>query len=130
MSTFDTSLEGKDMSTDGLFGASQTGALRMNRFFSKEGIHPYDEVTWEHRYASITAENGEVIFEAHDVEMPDFWSATAGNVVISKYFRIGKGQIEREKSLRTLIDRVVDTISNWGLEDGYFQTQQEATIFA
>ena len=130
MSTFDTFLEDKDKSTEGLFGASKTGALRMSRYFTTEGIHPYDEVTWEHRYASITAENGEVIFEAHDVEMPDFWSATAGNVVISKYFRIGKGQKEREKSLRTLIDRVVDTISTWGLEDGYFQTQQEATIFA
>ncbi len=130
MSTFDTFLDNKDKSTEGLFGAGKTGALRMHRYFTTEGIHPYDEVTWEHRYASITAENGEVIFEAHDVEMPDFWSATAGNVVISKYFRIGRGQVEREKSLRTLIDRVVDTISNWGLEDGYFQTQQEATIFA
>ncbi len=130
MSNIDTSVEDQQMSNGGLFGASQTGAFRMTRYFTTEGIHPYDEVTWEHRYASITAENGEVIFEAHDVEMPDFWSATAGNVVISKYFRIGKGQQEREKSLRTLINRVVDTISAWGLEDGYFQTQQEATIFA
>ena len=131
MSNIDTtSMEDQQMSNGGLFGASQTGAFRMTRYFTTEGIHPYDEVIWEHRYASITAENGEVIFEAHDVEMPDFWSATAGNVVISKYFRIGKGKQEREKSLRTLINRVVDTISTWGLEDGYFQTQQEATIFA
>ncbi|MHB9130773.1 MAG: vitamin B12-dependent ribonucleotide reductase [Armatimonadota bacterium] len=117
-------------SSGGLFGPDPNGALRIERCFTREGVHQYDEVEWDHRYASITAENGEIIFEANDVEMPSFWSQTATNVVVSKYFKVGLGQASRETSLKTLISRVVDTITVWGREDGYFVTDAEAKIFS
>ncbi len=114
--------------TIGLFGPDTSGALHVERYFTQEGVHPFDEVEWEHRHASIVAENGEVIFEADDVEMPAAWSQLATNVVVSKYFRVAQGN--REKSLRALIVRVVATISAWGLQDGYFQSEAERDIFA
>jgi len=114
--------------TIGLFGPDTSGALHVERYFTQEGVHPFDEVEWEHRHASIVAENGEVIFEADDVEMPAAWSQLATNVVVSKYFRVAQGN--REKSLRALIGRVVATISAWGLQDGYFQSEAERDIFA
>ncbi|MEI6518572.1 MAG: vitamin B12-dependent ribonucleotide reductase [bacterium] len=113
----------------GLFAADPAGAMRITRYFSTEGVHPYDEVEWDYRHANITAENGEVIFDQDDVEMPAFWSQMATNVVVSKYFRIGAGSNTREKSLKTLIDRVTNTISKWGLDDGYFVNEAEAKMF-
>jgi ribonucleoside-diphosphate reductase alpha chain len=130
MSSLDLSPDRPTSAAEGLFAPSPSGALRLERYFTSEGVHPYDEVSWEERYASITAENGEVIFEQHDIEMPSFWTQMATNVVVSKYFRVGLGASAREKSLKSLIGRVVNTITAWGLQDGYFLTEGEARIFS
>ena len=113
--------------------------LPIERFFTRPDVHPYDEVEWDVRSASIVGEDGSLIFEQKDVEVPAFWSQTATNVVVSKYFRgpLGgrvvhheKGEIRRETSVRQLIDRVVGTLKNWGLGDGYFADEEEAHVFA
>ncbi len=114
MASLELPPSGKAQPDGGLFGPGQAGVLNIERYFSTEGIHPFAEVEWEERHASITAENGEVIFEQHDVEMPASWSQMATNVVVSKYFRVGLGQSTREKSLKTLITRVVETITPLG----------------
>jgi len=130
MASLESPANGRSTSDAGLFGPDPAGALRFERLFTAEDAHPFEDVEWEARYASITAENGEVIFEQNDVEMPAAWSQMATNVVVSKYFRVGLGQSTREKSLKTLIARVVETIRNWGQEGGYFLTPTEARIFA
>ena len=130
MSSLDVSSEDHTQMETSLFAPDPSGVLRVQRVFSTEGVHPFDEVEWEERQASITAENGEVIFEANDVEMPKSWSQMATNVVVSKYFKVGLGQATREKSLRSLITRVVETITKWGEEGGYFASAAEARIFA
>jgi ribonucleoside-diphosphate reductase alpha chain len=113
--------------------------LPIERFFSTPDIHPYDEVEWDTRSAAIAGEDGSLIFEQKDVEVPAFWSQTATNVVVSKYFRgplagpvihHEKGEIHRETSVRQLIDRVVGTLRDWGLRDGYFADEEEARVFA
>jgi ribonucleoside-diphosphate reductase alpha chain len=118
--------------------------LPIERFFTKpdpdgQVVHPYDEVEWDTRSASIIGEDGSLIFEQKDVEVPAFWSQTATNVVVSKYFRgplagrvvhHEKGEIRRETSVRQLIDRVVGTLRDWGLNDGYFADEEEASAFA
>jgi len=129
MASLDLPADGKSQPDDGLFAPDPAGALRIERYFSTEGVHPFSEVEWEERYASIIAENGEVIFEQNDVEMPTFWSQMATNVVVSKYFRVGLGKSGREKSLKTLITRVVETITKWGQEGGYFISTSEANAF-
>ncbi len=103
--------------------------LRFERYFTRPGVHPFDEVRWELRTASITGERGEVIFEQKDVEVPEFWSQLATNVVASKYFRGQLNSPQRERSVRQLISRVADTIAAWGRKDGYFATEEDADIF-
>src|SRR5690606_21249770 len=73
--------------------------------------------------------DGSVAFEQTDVEFPTSWSQNATNIVAQKYFRGTLGTPERESSLRQVIDRVVDTISQWGREGGYFADDEEAETF-
>ena len=103
--------------------------LEFGRYFTREGISPYDTVEWEYRTAAITSESGEVIFEQKNVEVPKSWSMTATNIVASKYFHGKRGAPERESSVRQLVGRVASTITEWGSEGGYFAREQDAAIF-
>src|SRR4051812_17794583 len=107
----------------------QTG-IGIRRHFTTEGVHPYEEVEWERRDARITNfRDGSVAFEQLGVEFPTGWSQNATNIVAQKYFRGTPGTPERESSLRQVIDRVVDTIAQWGDEGGYFTDAEEAEAF-
>jgi ribonucleoside-diphosphate reductase alpha chain len=103
--------------------------LSLERFFSQPGIDPFSEVEWELRSAVIAGEDGRVVFEQRDVEVPRFWSQTATNVVVSKYFRGPLGSPRRESSVRQLISRVVDTIAGWGERQGYFADEAGCETF-
>jgi ribonucleoside-diphosphate reductase alpha chain len=103
--------------------------LHFRRVFTKPGVHPFDQIKWEKRKASISNEKGEVIFEHPDVEVPVSWSMMATNVVVSKYFRRSSDGTGRETSVRQLVGRVVDAISRWGREGGYFASVEEADTF-
>ncbi len=94
--------------------------VKLERFFTTAGVDPYSQVDWDLRSAVISGEDGRVVFEQKDVEVPRAWSQTATNVVVSKYFRGPLGTPRREHSVRQLISRVVDTISGWGDKQGYF----------
>src|SRR6266516_2014083 len=111
-------------------GHGKTKGLRFGRFFTPPGSHAYDLVEWERRTAAITGEKGQVIFEQKDVEVPRSWSQLAINVVAQKYFRGSLGSPERETSVRQIIDRVVDTIADWGRQGGYFATEEDAANWA
>ncbi|TMC88562.1 MAG: vitamin B12-dependent ribonucleotide reductase, partial [Chloroflexi bacterium] len=100
--------------------------LRFERYFTPPDSHAYDLVEWERRTAAITSEKGQVIFEQKDVEVPRSWSQLAINVVAQKYFRGSPGSQERETSVRQIIDRVVETLTRWGREGGYFATDEDA----
>src|SRR5882672_2502273 len=104
--------------------------LKLPRFFTEEGRHPFDEISWDLRTASIANEKGEMVFEQANVEVPSFWSQTATNIVSSKYFRGTLGTPERESSARQLIGRVVDTLARWGREGGYFAADADARAFS
>jgi len=103
--------------------------LTFQRAFTKPGVHPFDEIEWELRTAVITNEKGERIFEQKDVEIPKSWSMTATNVVVSKYFHGALGTPEREHSVRQLIERVARTIQRWGIQGGYFASEEDAETF-
>jgi ribonucleoside-diphosphate reductase alpha chain len=103
--------------------------LTLERYFTRPGVDPFDEVEWEIRPAVIGSEKGEIVFEQKDVEVPKFWSQTATNVVASKYFRGTLGTPERERSVKQLIGRVVRTIGVWGRAQGYFGTEADAQTF-
>lgn len=108
---------------------SKWGGLTVQRCFTREGIHPFDQISWEKRTASISNEKGEVIFQQEDVEVPDFWSVTATNVVVSKYFHGQLGTSERETSVKQIVDRVARTFTKWGIKGGYFASSEDAAVF-
>jgi ribonucleoside-diphosphate reductase alpha chain len=104
--------------------------LTIERIYTKEGVHPYDEAKWERR--DVVQQNwktGETVFEQHGVEFPDFWSVNASTIVTTKYFRGALGAENREWSLKQVIDRVVLTYTKAGRDNGYFATEQDATIY-
>ena len=105
------------------------GGIHVERRFTHQGVHPFDEVTWETRTAAIGNEKGETVFEQKDCEIPTFWSQMATNVVVSKYFRGKLGTPGRETSVKQMIARVAETIGKWGREGGYFATETDAQAF-
>ena len=111
-------------------GKGSRKGLTIGRTYTREGVHPYDEVTWERRDVVMTNwRDGTVNFEQRGVEFPDFWSVNAANIVTTKYFRGAVGTPEREWSLKQLIDRVVGKYVAAGRENGYFASPQDAEIF-
>ena len=110
-------------------GAAQPG-LDFPRFFSREGSDPFDEIEWESRVALIGSEQGTVVFEQRDVEIPSFWSQQATNIVVSKYFRGQMGSPTRERSVKQLIVRVVDTLTKWARTQRYFATEDDLQAFS
>ncbi|MFD6752032.1 vitamin B12-dependent ribonucleotide reductase [Micromonospora gifhornensis] len=111
---------------------SKAGAgLKVERVWTTEGVHPYDEVAWERRDVVMTNwRDGSINFEQRGVEFPESWSVNAANIVTTKYFRGAVGTPEREWSLRQLIDRVVTTYRTAGEEYGYFASPADAEVFA
>ena len=113
-------------------GARRAGApagIAVRRYFTTAGVDPADEVAWELRTAVISGEDGKIVFEQKDVEVPKSWSMLATNVVASKYFRGTVGTPEREHSVRGLVARVVDTMTGWGRKQSYFASEADALTF-
>jgi ribonucleoside-diphosphate reductase alpha chain len=104
--------------------------LEFPRYFTLPGVDPFDEIEWETRSAVIGNEKGKVVFEQRDVEIPSFWSQQATNIVVSKYFRGQMDSPERERSVKQLISRVVDSITRWAREQHYFASEDALGSFS
>jgi ribonucleoside-diphosphate reductase alpha chain len=110
--------------------APQRLGIGLRRFFTTEDRHPYDEVLWDRRDARISNfRDNSVAFEQLNVEVPADWSFNATNILAQKYFRGTLGTPERETSLKQVVDRIVDTITAWGIEANYFVDEEEAETF-
>jgi len=104
--------------------------LTIERIYTTEGVHPFDQINWELRNVVQTNwQTGETIFEQPGVEFPEFWSINASTIVTTKYFRGALGSPEREYSLRQLISRVVTTYTQAGRANGYFASESDAVVF-
>jgi ribonucleoside-diphosphate reductase alpha chain len=111
--------------------APERMGIGIHRQFTRPGQHPYDSVVWERRDARIVHfATGAVAFEQPGVEVPAGWSLNATNILAQKYFRGTMGEPDREWSLKQVVDRVVDTITAWGVKDGYFVDDEEAAAFS
>jgi ribonucleoside-diphosphate reductase alpha chain len=111
-------------------GKKASAGLTLARIHTHEGMHPYDDVTWERRDVVMTNwRDGSINFEQRGVEFPDFWSVNAANIVTTKYFRGAVGTGQREGSLKQLVDRVVGVYVAAGIENGYFASPKDAEIF-
>ena len=103
--------------------------MKVESHFCPEGVDPFNTVEWDYRVASIKDENGEILFEQKDCEIPKTWSALATNVVVSKYFFGEPGTPSRETSVQQVIHRVARTIADWGTADGYFSSPEDGETF-
>ena len=111
-------------------GSSMASApLSLEPYFCPAESDPFDTVEWEPRTAQIKDENGGLIFEQTDCQIPEDWSPLATNVVVSKYFYGEPGTDERETSVQQVIHRVARTIADWGMEDGYFASREDGECF-
>jgi len=115
--------------TEHAMTGKRTG-MSIRRYFTNPDVHPYDEIEWDIRDAVIpNFKEGGNAFEQLGVEFPKSWSQNATNIVAQKYFRGPLGTPQRERSARQLIDRVADTITQWGWKDGYFATEDDRDTF-
>ena len=109
-------------------GTTTEKGLVIERRFTSRGVHPYDELEWEKRDA-IIGDPEKPAFEQRDVEFPKTWSQNATNIVAQKYFRGQPDTPERETSVKQMVSRVADRITEAGREAGYFATDEDADAF-
>jgi ribonucleoside-diphosphate reductase alpha chain len=102
--------------------------LAIERRFSTQGSHPFDELQWEIRDAVI-GDPDNPAFEQRGVEFPKTWSQNATNIVAQKYFRGQPGTDQRERSVKQMVGRVAGRIAQWGREGGYFASEEDADAF-
>jgi ribonucleoside-diphosphate reductase alpha chain len=112
---------------------SQAG-LKLNRYFSKEGIDVYDLFRYEKRSSVIRNPSGDAVFEMNDVEVPSAWSQVATDILAQKYFRKAgvpqaDGSLGSEKSIKQVAHRMANCWKDWGMRYGYFATPTDADIF-
>ncbi len=109
---------------------SQTIDLEISRKFTNSKEKAYDMLNWVKRDSVLSNPmTKEKVFEQLGVEFPDNWSLNAINIVSQKYFTGTPGQPDRESSLKHLIDRVADTITRQGMQEGYFDSEAVAETF-
>jgi ribonucleoside-diphosphate reductase alpha chain len=109
---------------------AQTTNLGVERLFTPAKSKAYSQLGWTKRDSIIkNPMTGKAVFEQRNVEFPEEWSLNAINIVAQKYFTGTPGTKSREKSLKQLIDRVVDTVTRQGLQEGYFENDTEAEDF-
>ncbi len=61
--------------------------MRIERRYTKDGLSAYQNMTFRHVSSEIRNPDGSVVFKLDNVEVPDFWSQVASDVLAQKYFR-------------------------------------------
>ncbi|HVV78228.1 MAG TPA: vitamin B12-dependent ribonucleotide reductase, partial [Pseudolabrys sp.] len=61
--------------------------MRIERRYTKEGQSAYANMTFRHVTSEIRNPDGSVVFKLDNVEVPEFWSQVAADVLAQKYFR-------------------------------------------
>jgi ribonucleoside-diphosphate reductase alpha chain len=108
-----------------------TAGLHVMRRFTRPGVHPFEEVTWEHRRTVISNPDGSVVFRMENIEVPSDWSQLATDIVVSKYFRKAglKSKPGHETSVRQVVHRLARTLRTAGEQGGYFASAGDADAF-
>ncbi|NCU30353.1 vitamin B12-dependent ribonucleotide reductase [Candidatus Saccharibacteria bacterium] len=110
--------------------AQSVSTLAIVRYFTEADKDPYDLLNWTKRDSKImNPSTNETVFEQNGLEFPEQWSQNAINIVAQKYFHGTPSTKHRETSLKHLINRVVDTITKYGFDKGYFSDEEEADTF-
>jgi ribonucleoside-diphosphate reductase alpha chain len=108
--------------------------LKVDRYFTKEGVNVFDLFKYEKRSSVIRNPSGDAVFEMNDVEVPATWSQVATDILAQKYFRkamvpLADGTTGSEKSIKQVAHRMGNCWKQWGMKYGYFATPKDADIF-
>ena len=106
------------------------GGLKIGRTFSSEHKHPYDEVGWERRDVRVLTATGKALYERLGVEVPAHWDENAVRITVEKYlFGSKSSSPEYEDSIKQAFDRIANTYTVWGWEEGYFAELADARVY-
>ena len=125
--------------------AEQKG-LQVKRYFTKEGVSPFEMCKYEKRSSTIRNPDGSMVFQMNDIEVPSFWTQVATDILAQKYFRKagvplrnGDGEIVldengkvitgSETSIKQVAHRIAGCWKHWGERYGYFTSARDATVF-
>jgi ribonucleoside-diphosphate reductase alpha chain len=61
--------------------------MRIERRYTKDGQSAYADIAFRLTTSEIRNPDGSVVFKADNVEVPEFWSQVASDVLAQKYFR-------------------------------------------
>ncbi len=61
--------------------------MRIERRYTKDGQSAYAGIQFRHTTSEIKNPDGSVVFKLDNVEVPEFWSQVASDVLAQKYFR-------------------------------------------
>jgi len=117
--------------------------LVIPRYFTKENISPYEMFTYEKRSSTIKNPDGSTVFNMDEVEVPNFWSQVATDILAQKYLRKagvplrnehnelvrdenGKIISGRETSMKQVAHRIAGCWRHWGETNGYFASVEDA----
>lgn len=108
--------------------------LSFERFYTREGVAPFDMFEYDYRTSVIRNPNGEKVFEMTNVEVPKHWSQIATDILAQKYFRKAgvpqpDGSTGRETSIKQVAHRLADCWRAWGEKYGYFASAKDAQVF-
>src|SRR5438874_1880772 len=108
--------------------------LRIGRFFTQEGLSPFDMFEYDYRTSVIKNPNGTKVFEMTNVEVPKSWSQVATDVLAQKYFRkasvpLPDGTTGTESSVKQVAHRMADCWMQWGEKYNYFDSRDDAQAF-
>ncbi len=122
----------KDVSQAATPIAPSNSGLRVPRRWTRAGVHPLDEISWDKRRTVISNPDGSVVFQMNEVEVPAGWSQLATDIVVSKYFRKAglPGTPGHETSVRQVVHRLAHTVRVAGEQaGGYFAGPEDAEAF-
>lgn len=110
------------------------GGLKIDRYFTKDGVSPYDLFEYEYRSSVIKNPDGKLVFEMNNVEVPKFWSQVATDILAQKYFRkagvpLENGSTGGENSIKQVAHRMGECWKQWGVQYGYFNSDEDAQVF-
>lgn len=108
--------------------------LRFERFYTKNGVSPYDMFEYDQRTSVIKNPSGEKVFEMTNVEVPKAWSQVATDILAQKYFRKAgvpqkDGSLGAETSIKEVAHRMANCWRVWGEQYGYFNSTEDAQVF-
>ena len=108
--------------------------LRFKRHFTKEGVSPFDQFTYESRSSVIKNPSGDKVFEMNNVEVPEGWSQVATDILAQKYFRKAgvpqeDGSLGSETSVKQTVHRLANCWREWGEKYNYFENEKDAQVF-